>query len=335
MSQSARLRRSVFFLILLSVISSCSQSPHSPDERYFLISTNVQLPYWQAAGAGFRRAASQLKVRAEFVGPDAYDAKAEVEEFQKAVRQKASGILVSPANPSLMRPEIDAAIASGVPVITLDSDSPGSHRLLFIGTNNYQAGVMGGGVAAKRLQGKGNVIVFTMPNQANLKERLDGYESVFAAHPQIKIVEIVDIKGDSRVAFDRTMEVLDKGSPAVDAFVCLEASAGKEVAEVLNRKNDTAKIVVAMDTDQETLEWIRKGVIAATIAQKPFTMAFFGLRLLDDLHHQKASPQGSATAQDPFASLPRFVDTGATLIDKNNLDEFIKARDSATGKNPV
>ena len=95
----------------------------------------------------------------------------------------------------------------------------------------------------------------------------------------------------------------------------------------------TFKVVVAMDTDEETLEWIRKGVIVATIAQKPFTMAFFGLKMLDDLHHQQTSTQGSPAAQDPFAILPRFVDTGATLVDKSNVDEFVKARNSAT-KNP-
>jgi ribose transport system substrate-binding protein len=90
-----------------------------------------------------------------------------------------------------------------------------------------------------------------------------------------------------------------------------------------------------MDTDQDTLEWIRKGLIVATIAQKPFTMAFFGLKMLDDLHHQKANSQKSVAAQDPFAILPRFIDTGATLVDKNNLDEFIRARDSATSKKGV
>jgi ribose transport system substrate-binding protein len=321
-----------FLTLSTGVLQSCGESRHAPEEKYFLIGTNIQLPYWRSAGSGFSRAASQLKVRAEFVGPDSYDPKAEVAEFQKAVRQKAAGILVSPADPVLMKPEIDSAIAAGIPVITIDSDSQGSRRLMFIGTNNYQAGVMGGDVAAKQLQGKGNVLVFTMPTQANLKERLDGYQSVFASHPQIKIVEVVDIRGDSRVAFDKTMEVIDKGSPKVDAFVCLEASAGQEVAEVLNRKNVKDKIIVAMDTNEETLEWIRKGMIAATIAQKPFTMAYFGLRLLDDLHHQQTSTHAPSAAQDPFAILPRFVDTGATLVDKNNLDQFMKARDAATSK---
>jgi ABC-type sugar transport system substrate-binding protein len=64
-----------------------------------------------------------MKVRTEFAGPNSYDEKAQLAEFQKAVRQKASGILVSPADPVLMKPEIDAAIAAGIPVITFDSDS--------------------------------------------------------------------------------------------------------------------------------------------------------------------------------------------------------------------
>src|SRR5262245_9987282 len=113
---ASRLLRGVLFIGLLCSFSACSQSPHSPEERYFLISTNIQIPYWQAAGAGFSRAGSQMKVRTEFAGPTSYDEKAQLAEFQKAVRQKASGILVSPADPVLMKPEIDAAIVAGIPV---------------------------------------------------------------------------------------------------------------------------------------------------------------------------------------------------------------------------
>jgi len=43
----------------------------------------------------------------------------------------------------------------------------GTKRLMFIGTDNYKAGVMGGKVAASRLQGKGSVVIYTMPEQGN------------------------------------------------------------------------------------------------------------------------------------------------------------------------
>ena len=35
---------------------------------------------------------------------------------------------------------IDASMKAKVPILTFDSDSPKSHRLLFVGTNNYNAG---------------------------------------------------------------------------------------------------------------------------------------------------------------------------------------------------
>src|SRR5262249_53080405 len=150
------------------------------------------------AGAGFLEAAKQLNLQAEFVGPETYDPKAQQLEFEKIVKTKPSGILISVANPELMKADIDAAIAEGIPVITMDADSPSSRRLLFIGTDNYHAGVIGAEVAAKKLHGKGNVVVFTIPAMANLKDRLRGYRDTFAAYPGIKITSTVDISGNPR-----------------------------------------------------------------------------------------------------------------------------------------
>jgi ribose transport system substrate-binding protein len=260
-------------LALIFTWAGCA-AQHSADENYYLVTTNKQIPYWQAAGAGFLHAAAQMKVKAEFVGPDTYDPKAEQLEFEKLLQGKPTGILVSPASGQLMRADIDQAIAAGIPVITLDSDSPESKRLFFIGTNNYQAGVMGAKVAAAQLRGKGNVVIFTMPGQANLDDRLRGYRDTFASYPGLKIVRLVDIHGDPRVAFDTTEQIIGQKKEKVDGFVCLEALAGKEVGEVLDRYHVAGKTVVAMDTDPDTLDWIKKGVIAATVAQKPYTTNF-------------------------------------------------------------
>jgi ribose transport system substrate-binding protein len=311
-------------------ILGCSGSLHSADEKYVLIATNIQLPYWKAAAAGMAKGAVQMHVRTEVAGPDNFDPKAEQEAFRKAVAAKPTGILISPADPELLKADIDQAIGQGIPVITIDSDAPGSKRLLFIGTDNFKAGQIGGGLLVKQLNGKGNVIVLSMPEQANLKDRLRGYQEAFAAHPQMKITEVVDIKGDPRIAFDKTMEILKKDAAKVDAFACLEAVACPEVGDVLER-NKINKVVVAMDTDPRTLEWIQKGRISATIGQKSYTMAYYGLKMLGDVHQEKIPLDGNFV-QDSFSPLPTFVDTGVTLIDKSNVDTFLKARDSATSQ---
>jgi ribose transport system substrate-binding protein len=221
-------------------------------------------------------------------------------------------------------------VSAGIPVITIDSDSPQSKRLVFVGTDNYNAGTLGGKLAAKLLNGKGNLVVFTMPDQPNLKDRLHGYQDALAETPGVKIVQVVDIKGDPTVAFDTTDSMLD-GKNKIDGFVCLEAIACPEVGEIVNRKHLGGKVViVAMDTDPRTTEWIQKGVISATIAQRPYTMAYFGMKLVADIHLHPPSPLTNNWAQSPVAPLPTFVDTGTFIIDKTSIDSYLQQTKSAT-----
>src|SRR5207248_3013157 len=125
----------------LLLLAGCG-SGHS-GETYILISTNIKVSYWESAGAGFSRAGGQLGVAYAFQGPDTYDPGNEREMFDRAAQKKPSGILVSVADPAVLKDSIDNAIAAGIPVITMDSDAPASKRLFFVGTNNYQAGVTG------------------------------------------------------------------------------------------------------------------------------------------------------------------------------------------------
>lgn len=325
MLRSHRILPSAFIAAFSIVLLSCG-SDHSSDEYYVLVATNLQIPYWKTAGTGLGNAAAQLKgVRSEFVGPQSFDPKAERDALDEAVQKRATGILISVADPNGIKDSIDKAIAAGIPVITIDSDAPASKRLFFIGTNNYGAGFTGGQRLAQELKGKGNVVVFTMPDQHNLQDRLRGYKDALARTPDIKITRVVDIQGDPRIAFDTTTQIVGKERDKVDAFVCLEAQSGKEVAGVLNSYHVTGKVVIAMDTDQETLDWIQKDMIAATISQKPYTMAFVGLQMLDNLYHHKPSSLDMDWSKDSFAPIPAFVDTGSALIDKSNVAAFIQA----------
>ena len=90
---------------LVLPLVSCGGSAHDSTEIYYLVSANTKIPYWQAAAAGFVQAASDLKVRSDFVGPDTYDPQAELQQFVKVVREKKpAGILVSAADSALLKP---------------------------------------------------------------------------------------------------------------------------------------------------------------------------------------------------------------------------------------
>lgn len=328
-------KASTAFLLGLSLaivmLSGCQR--HSYSETYYLISDNMALPYWQTAIAGFHRAAAQYGVKALIGGPDNFDVQAELDALQKAVQAKPSGILISVSDPAVLQPEIDKAIDAGIPVITIDSDAPHSHRLFFIGTNNREAGHLGGQRVASALNGKGNVVFFSMPGQPNLDERLNGYEEIFANYPGIKTAEIVNIKGDPGIAFDNTQRLVALTGPnKINAFVCLEASAGKDVGEVLRRQHLTDRLLVAMDVDPDTLNLIKEGVIDTTIAQKPYTMAFFGLKMLDEIHHYPPKPIRFDYEVSTFSPYPVFVDTGTAEVNKNNVDTYLQQANEAAQK---
>jgi ribose transport system substrate-binding protein len=312
---------SLLLLTLLVLATGCDR--HSKSEQYFLVATNTRLPYWQSAHAGFTRAAAEYHVTEDMLGPETFSPQGEVDAFRSALARKPAGILVSVADPKLMAPEINQAIAAGVPVITFDSDAPESQRLYFIGTNNLQAGRLGGQRVAAELKGKGNVVFFSMPGQPNLDERLKGYKDVFEDHPGIKIVEVFDMKGESGTAMDKAKEYLARTGPSkIDAFVCLEASAGKDVGEAFKRAKAQGTMLMAMDVDQATLDLIKDGTIQATISQKPYTMALLGLKALDDLHHYPLKPLNREWALDSTSPVPAFIDTGVSLVDRSNLDKF-------------
>jgi ribose transport system substrate-binding protein len=260
---------------------------------------------------------------ATVAGPDGYDPDAEVQAFNDAVKSRPRGILVSAGDADKLGPAIRAAIQDDIPVITVDSDAPFSSRLYFIGTNNLEAGRLGGQRLVAKLGGKGNVVVFSIPGQPNIEERMKGYKDALAESPGIKIVSVVATNGDSNNAFDATQQALQKtGADKVDAFVCLESASGNAVGEVLKRGNIKDRLVIAMDVSPETLGFIADGTIDSTISQKPYTMGYYGLKALDEASRSKPKEFRPSYAVDAKSPYPAFIDTGSTLITKDNLELF-------------
>jgi ribose transport system substrate-binding protein len=312
----------------LMFASGCDR--HDKKEVFYLISVNSSMPYWQTVASGFNKAAAEYKVTANVAGPDNYDPQAELAELQKAVAAKPAGILIQASDASILKPGIDAAIAAGVPVITVDSDAQDSRRLYFIGTNNLEAGRLGGKHLAQKLGGKGNVVFFSFLGQPNTDDRLKGFKDALAAYPGIKIVDVVDTKSDRNAAFDRTQQYMALSGPQkIDAYVSLASTSSKGVADAVKRGNGSDRIVMTWDVSPDTLDAIKGGGIEATITQKPFTMGYIGLKALDEVFHNPPAQLGRDNSADSFSHYPEFVDTGTSLVDKSNVDGYIAA---AAGK---
>lgn len=309
--------------LALGCLSLTSCNYRSAKDTYYLIAVNQKVPYWKAVQDGFNQAAHQYGVTARVVGPEGHDTAAEQAALANAVDSHPAGILISAADATGLQGDIQRAISAGIPVITVDSDAPNSERLYFIGTNNLEAGHIGGQRLVQQLHGKGNVVVYTIPGQPNLDERLKGYQDMLATSAGIKIVSVISTGGESTSAFDQTEQLVHQtGAQKIDGFVCLESECGKAVGEVLKRNNLTDRVLIAMDVNQDTLDLIGQGVIDSTVSQKPYTMGSIGLKALDEIHHAHLSQLRSDYTNDFRSPFPVFVDTGSALITKDNLSLY-------------
>jgi ribose transport system substrate-binding protein len=322
---------SIALVVTIVFLASCEKSIHQKSERYVFVATNIALPYWEEAKTGFLDSAQRLGVKVEFTGPSSYTPNEELKDFQNAVASNPSGILISPARSALFKDAIDAALKQGIPVICVDSDSPESRRIMFIGTDNYRAGLQSGQRLAEAMHEHGRAAVLTIPGQFNLDERLRGVQDALKKYPHISPAYVYDDQGSSDTAQQEITQLLAKDQD-IQAILCLEASGGPGAAQALEHAAMSGKIpIVAMDANPETLTDVSKGLIAATVAQKPYTMGFYGLEYLDDLHHNRVH-QFADWRTAPTSPLPAIIDTGTTIIDSKNVDEFIAALATRTGK---
>jgi ribose transport system substrate-binding protein len=310
---------------LTSLLVACGPAPyHQVEERYVFVAFNTALPYWQEADSGLMDAAKQMNVKAELDGPAAFSVEEELKAFQKAVAEKPSGIMLSASNPDIFKEPINAAIAQGIPVICVDADSPDSKRLVFVGTDNFRAGQESGKRMAEMLGGKGSIVIISVPSQFNISERMRGVTEALKKYPAVKITKTIDDKGDPRVA-DDAIAAMVRGKDKPDGIISLEASGGAGAADALHIVSMEGKIpIVTFDKDPETLNWIERGAITATVVQKPYVMSYYGLKFLDDLHHN-AVHEFKDWRTAPAAPMPAWVDTGTAIVDKNNLAIFREA----------
>src|SRR5208283_363358 len=215
----------VGILMVAALSSSCRKPLQEGSDQYIFIASNIKLAYWQEAGAGFMDAAHGLGVRADFRGPDYSSPQDELKIFEEAVAQHPSGILVAAGLPELFNRAINEAIHAGIPVITMDTDSPNSKRILYISTDNRQAGMESGRQITRLMNGKGNLVVITIPGQTNTEDRIRGMQEVLAKSPGIRITHTLDDMGDTRRASDLLTDLF-KHKETVNGIVCLEASGG-------------------------------------------------------------------------------------------------------------
>jgi len=121
---------------------------------------------------------------------------------------------------------------------------------------------------AEKLGGKGNVVVLEgIPGHETGDERLRGFREVIAKSPGIKIVASQPANWERDQGFNVFQNILQANPNVNGLFACSDLMA-LGAMEAIAAAGKTGKIVViGFDALPEAREAIKKGAMAATVAQ--------------------------------------------------------------------
>lgn len=201
-----------------------------------------------------------------------------------AINSGYDGIIVQGENDRLT-PLIEEAWDNGIPIITIVSDLPDSGRIGYVGTNNYRVGLVAGKTLIR------NHFHRKKPKFAVLSP-LTGSDMQLSVAESLKIFgfrEAISINGpnipiwekSNPTLIDSMIVVRDilKKHPTLDGIYATYPEGVLAVAKIIEESNNFTDIKVIGHGDlPEIKEYIRKGVIDASIVESPYQMGFTAVK---------------------------------------------------------
>jgi ribose transport system substrate-binding protein len=278
--------------------------------------TNNASEFWKIAAAGIRKYEKEAKVQVDLKMPPNGAVEEQNQLLENLSSQGYDAIAVSAIAPGDQVPVLDQ-IAAKSQLITFDSDAPKSKRLLYIGTNNYEAGKALGAEIVKLLPNGGKMAVFVGTLSAdNAAQRLKGIEDAIAG----KKIEIVDKREDNtdRAKARSNVEDIINAHSDLNLVAGLWSYNGPAIASAVEALGKKGKVLAAVfDEEEGTLNAIKSGTVAVTVVQKPFQFGYLSSKWM----HELATKGAAAKQAIPAGSL---IDTGVEVITKANVEEFQK-----------
>lgn len=258
--------------------------------------SNNPYEFWAIAKKGTEKAAADLDVKVEFRMPPQGTGTEQRQIVEDLLVQGIQGIAVSPVDPTNQAEFFDE-VAEQVPLITQDSDlPPGSKRVCFVGTDNYQAGKAAGRLVKEALPEGGRVAIYVGSMDAqNAIDRRQGVLDELAgekdaAGPELGKYTLIDTFTDNasqeeckRKAED-TLVSHAKDDPESLCLVGLWAYNPPAMLAAVQDQGLAGKVkLVGFDENEETLQGIQDGHIIGTIAQQPFEIGYQAIKILASL----------------------------------------------------
>ena len=163
---------------------------------------------------------------------------------------------------------ITARLAEGAVQLNTVTDEP-NRRLFYVGPDDYSQGKTCGDLMGRTIGGKGQIAVITRDLKGvSLDLRRKGFQGMLRErYPEVEVVEVAECISDA--AATATTAALLRRYPRLAGIYHTSGGAGAAHG-VVNAGMAGRVAVVCHDLDDQTMSFVVKGVITATVGQDPY-----------------------------------------------------------------
>jgi ribose transport system substrate-binding protein len=243
------------------------------------------------------------------------------------VRGEFGALIVAAVDSKGLGNVLDKAAKAGLYVVLVDSGVEKGAYVTTIGTNNKVAASAGAEFAASLISEKGNVAMLEgEPGGQTAADRTSGFREGISKFPAIKLV--ASISGhwtepggleatDAIIAGHKDLDLIFAASDmmGIGARQVLERAAqkAKDAGDNAQAERFNAVKIVGFDGVAEAFKAVKDGSFSGTVAQNPETMGTGAVDIAVQLMKGEKKP----------GDFPKFIDSGATLITKDNVDAIV------------
>lgn len=215
-------------------------------------------------------------------------------------------------------PALEAARAADLPYIsflTTIRDADNYEKFIYIGSQNYDAGVVQGEYLINNLPENAKILYFTgTPNDQQYIDRKAGLTETLEQRDDIEILAEYNVENQKDLGMS-TAEDCMQAFESFDAIVCQNDDSALGVVEALKSENRLeGVIVIGIDGSDAALESVKAGEMSMTVLQNAREQAKAGA----DVFEQIKNGTDPAEIEDVFVPF--------TEVTAENVDEFISEK---------
>ncbi|MFY0409539.1 substrate-binding domain-containing protein [Solicola sp. PLA-1-18] len=269
--------------------------------------------FWDRVKSGAERAGEDYGVDVEYSSdPDPSKQSALIDG---AVADKVDGIVVSMANPDGLKSSVEAAVAAGVPVVTINSGIEFSKAFGAI-THVGQSEDIAGQAVGERLKSEGFKKVLCVVQEAGnvaLETRCKATAETMGG-----TVENLQVDGTDDNAVQATITSKLQSDKSIDGVLTLGGQYAIDAVAAVEESGSSAR-VATFDLSEDVIKDIQSDKIVFAVDQQPFVQGYEGVSVL----YLKSINGNDVGGGQPINSGPAF-------ITKDNADAVLKFAEEGT-----